>query len=308
MYLATEILHMKPIHRLLYACALLFILPRFSHAQNDSLRLVITRITKSIDADVGVALKIIGSAKDTLSLNSRQHYPMQSTYKFPQAMYMLNLVDHGKLSLDQKIQLQPKDLLPDTWSPLHDKYPEGHAEVTLRELLWYSVSKSDNNACDILFRLGGDPQRANEYIHSLGVKEMNIAATEAEMHVAWNVQFKNWSTPHAMLSLLEIFKNQTSLSSQSSQYLWNLMEDTTKPNRLKGLLPLGTVVARKAGTSGNSDRGINAATHDVGIITLPNGKHLALVVFVSNTKAKEADRELIIAKIAFAAWNYYSRP
>jgi beta-lactamase class A len=40
---------------------------------------------------------------------------------------------------------------------------------------------------------------------------------------------------------------------------------------------------------------------------LPNGKHLAIAIMVCNSKADEATREAVIAKIAKAAWDYYGK-
>jgi beta-lactamase class A len=60
-----------------------------------------------------------------------------------------------------------------------------------------------------------------------------------------------------------------------------------------------STVAHKTGTSG-SQKAITAATNDLGIITLPNGTHLAIAVFVSDSAADEATREGVIAKIAKA--------
>jgi hypothetical protein len=38
---------------------------------------------------------------------------------------------------------------------------------------------------------------------------------------------------------------------------------------------------------------------------LPDGRHLAIAVFVSDSKADEATREAVIAKISRAAWDYF---
>jgi beta-lactamase class A len=85
-----------------------------------------------------------------------------------------------------------------------------------------------------------------------------------------------------------------------------MAESTPGAKRLKGQLPAGTIVAHKTGTSGTQN-GITAATNDIGIITLPNGKHLAIAVFVSDSPADETAREEVIAKIAKAAWDAYGR-
>ena len=66
-------------------------------------------------------------------------------------------------------------------------------------------------------------------------------------------------------------------------------------------------MAHKTGTSDTID-GVTTATNDVGIITLPNGQHLAIAVFVSTTKADEKTREDVIAKIARAATDCWFEP
>jgi beta-lactamase class A len=79
---------------------------------------------------------------------------------------------------------------------------------------------------------------------------------------------------------------------------------TTKtfPTRLKGRLPAGTEVAHKTGSSGSRD-GVSAATNDVGIITLPDGRHLAIAVFLRDSRAAAEARDAAIAKAARAAWD-----
>jgi beta-lactamase class A len=77
-------------------------------------------------------------------------------------------------------------------------------------------------------------------------------------------------------------------------------------NRLKGMLPAGTPVAHKTGTGGTRD-GVTSATNDVGIITLPNGKHIAIAAFVGDSRADEKTREAVIARAAKAAWDTWNK-
>jgi beta-lactamase class A len=72
--------------------------------------------------------------------------------------------------------------------------------------------------------------------------------------------------------------------------------------RLKGELPAGTVVAHKTGTGGTRN-GITSATNDIGIITLPDGRHLAVTAFVSDSAANDDTGDAIIARLAKAAWD-----
>jgi beta-lactamase class A len=45
----------------------------------------------------------------------------------------------------------------------------------------------------------------------------------------------------------------------------------------------------------------------VGIVTLPDGRHMAVVVFVSDSKGTLQAREGVIARIARAGYAYWAR-
>jgi beta-lactamase class A len=285
---------------------LITLLPSTASGQPAALRKKIEQVALAARGDVGVAVWHLERG-DTLSVRGKGHYPMQSVYKFPVAMAVLHQVDRGKLSLDQKIHLTRRDLLPNTHSPLREKYPDADVDVSLREILRYTVSLSDNNGCDVLFRLLGGTGPVDQYVRSLGVKGMSIAATEEQMHHEWNVQYTNWSEPVAMVSLLKVFYERKHLSKASADLLWKLMLETpTGAQRIKGLLPKETVVAHKTGTSDTNDQGVAAATNDAGIVTLPNGEHFAIVVFVANATADQKTREEVIARISRAVWDDFT--
>jgi beta-lactamase class A len=273
-------------------------------AQQD-IREKIKVVTSSFTGDVGVAVMHI-EKKDTFSVNGNRHFPMQSVYKFPLALAVLRQVDQGTLSLDQMVHVAREDYFP-TWSPLMKKYPEGNTNIPLREILQATVSESDNIGCDLLFNLVGGPKKIDFYIHSLGVKEMSIANTEEEMHQDWNLQFKNWSTPVAMTELLNLFFQKKILQPTTHQFLWDAMVATyLGPNRIKGQIPAEAVVAHRTGTGAPNDKGINGAINDIGIVTLPDGRHFAIVIFVSNTPEDVKKAEALIAGITKVVYDHFS--
>ncbi len=261
-------------------------------------------IIKGFPGMVGVAVQDLNNGQRFV-LNGDKRFPMQSVFKLPLALAVLDKTEKNGLSLEDKIHIDKADLLPDTWSPLRDSFPQGNVNLTLDELLRYSVSQSDNNACDILFRWLGGPVKAQEYIRLLGIIDMTIATTEAEMHKDWSVQFTNWCTPEAMLELLSKLYDQKALSPEATDFLLRLMVETnTGPKRLKGLLPDEIMVAHKTGSSGYNDEGVSAATHDVGILILPDGGYYAVVVLITGTTAKVEACEQMIAQIAKAVVEY----
>jgi beta-lactamase class A len=264
----------------------------------DSLR----NIARLAKGTVGVAYKMAGEPSYE-GINTTTHLPMQSVYKFHLALYFLDQVDQKKYALDQLIPIDKLDWEPKEWSPIRDQYKTRPPSLPLQQLLAAIILNSDNVACDILFRAAGGPAVVNAYIKGLGITDISIAATEKEMHHGWTVQYTNWTTPAATLTLLEKFDGGKLLSRQNTEILLKWMSESPRiQNRLKGLLPTGTPVAHKPGTSDLSPEGIAAAANDVGIITLPNKKHLLIAIFVSDAKAAEATREYVIARIALLVY------
>jgi len=266
-------------------------------ALQDSLE----NIAKDARGTVGVSILYKGTGQ-RISLHGKDHFPMQSVFKFPLALYILHDVDNGRLSLDQKIHIDQKDWASKLYSPLRDSLKGQTTDLSLRTLLRYTVSSSDNSGCDILFKLAGGPHVVNDYIHQIGIKDIAIVATETEMAKAWDIQYGNWCTPDAMTALLERFMEGKILKPATTKILMQFMINTTTgPGRIKGLLPPGTPVAHKTGSSNTNDKGITAATNDAGIITLPDGKQLIITVFVKDAAADQATREGVIARTAAAA-------
>ena len=274
-------------------------------AQTDSLKNKIEQIISTKNAVVGVSIYGLEN-NDTLNINNSMHFPLQSVFKFHIALAVLNEVDKGKLSLDQKIYIKKSDLLLNTWSPIREEYPNGNIKLSLAEIIKYTVSKSDNIGCDILLRLIGGTKTVNNYIHKIGIKDANIQANEEEMHKEWNVQFTNWTTPQASSELLKVFYERKILTEKSYEYLWKIMLETISGNnRIKGELPTGTLVAHKTGTSDTNEQKVTAAVNDIGIVTLPNGNHFAISVYVSNSKENYETNEKIISDISKLAWDYF---
>jgi beta-lactamase class A len=272
------------------------------NAQSPALRSTIAEIAKESKGKVGVSILNIETG-DTLSLSGRNHFPMQSVMKYPIAITVLHEIDKGKFGIDQLIHINKSDYY-NTYSPLKDKYPDGNVDISIKELLSYMVSLSDNVACDVLLKILGGPDKVSTYMHSIGIKNIAIIASEYQMAQAWDVQFTNWVEPSEMIHLLNVSFKADFLSTESHAYLWKILQETsTGPKQIKGLLPAGTLVYHKTGRSGTNAQGISAATNDVGIITLPNGNHLAIAIFVCNSPADMPTRELVIARIAKSAYD-----
>lgn len=272
-------------------------------AAQNKVRVQLQKIAGTINARIGLSAVVIETG-DTINFNSGQRFPMQSVYKFPIAMAILHKADQGKISLDQKVSISPAEIIQRGVSSIREKYPQGTV-LTVNELLRLNLVESDGTACDVLIRLMGGTQKVQNYITGLGVENLIIATTEkVQVSDDW-IQYQNWSTPAAMTALLKEFYSTNVLSEKNRKALLKWMEDSVPGNkRLKGSLPQGTVVAHKTGTSGTFN-GFTRATNDVGIITLPDGNHLAISIFVSDAYGSMQEKEGIIAAMTKSIWDYY---
>jgi beta-lactamase class A len=273
-----------------------------SGENNGELQKQIEQIASAAKGRVGMAATVLETG-ESVSLNADGHFPMQSVYKFPIGMAVLQQVDAGKLKLEQKVRVEKSDFVsPGQGSPLRDRHPNG-IEIDVSELIRLAVSESDGTASDVLLGLIGGPGQADKYLKELGIDEIVIANTEKEFAQNWQTQYLNWASPNGAVALLRALHEGRGISEQHRALLLKFMAES-KPGakRLKGLLPAGTVVAHKTGTSGSRD-GVTAATNDIGIVTLSTGKHLAVAVFVADSPADEKMREEVIAGIAKALWD-----
>ena len=104
-------------------------------------------------------------------------------------------------------------------------------------------------------------------------------------------------------NFLQRIDNNSPLTPEHTQLLLGWLKDTpTGPHRIKEELPAGTIVMHKTGLSGSAN-GLTYATNDIGLITLPDGRRLAIAVFVTDSKADDPTRDAVIARIAKAAYD-----
>ena len=234
-------------------------------------------------------------------INGQEDFPLQSVFKFHIAAKVLDEIDRGRMRLDEQVKIEASEILEDTWSPLREEHGKKNLSMRLDSVLYYMVSLSDNNACDILLRRMGGPGAVNDYIRSLGVTGTRIAVNEEQMHRDWASQFQNVATPVSVVTILKKFYLREFLPGNLHDFLWAQMSlSPTGKKRLRAGVPEGTVLAHKTGTSGRNREGLSAATHDAGVMILPDGRSYVVAVFITRSYESDEVNEQVIADIARA--------
>lgn len=276
------------------------------------LRTELQTYTDTLDAQIGIALLLENG--DSLTLNNCQHYEMMSVFKFHQALAVCNYLHHHNQSLDTLLHITPDDLKPSTWSPLRDRYLQEELvdgmDISVRNLLEYTLQQSDNNACDILFDRLVSPAETDLFIRNLGLTEdFGIAYTEAEMQKDHHLSKGNWSTPYAAASLLKHFLETDLIKEPYKAFIKETMTSCqTGMKRLPAPLhDTKAIIGHKTGSGYTTSDGRIGATNDLGFIALPDGTRYILAVFVKDSGYNATHTEEIIGQISQIVFNHLQK-
>ncbi len=189
---------------------------------------------------------------ETVSFNGSEAFPMASTMKIAVAAAYLAEVDAGRRSLNDDIA--------------------GSSAYRLMDAM---MVRSDNRATDLLMNSLGGPSAIDQWLrrHQLtGIRvDRTIAQLLSDRRDLRDV--RDSSTPVAMLGLLRLVDSGPALSAQSRATLLDMMRRcATGSNRIRGILPAGATVEHKTGT-------LNNYTSDVGFLTTPEGRRIAVAFF-----------------------------
>ena len=122
------------------------------------------------------------------------------------------------------------------------------------------------------------------------------------LHREVAAQYRNWFEPAGAVQLLRRLSDRSPLTPEHTEMILGWMTPAARTKRLGAGLPEGTRVAHKSGTS-DVDNGVAHATNDIGLIFLPDGRRVAVAVFVTDSTADQATRERVIAKIGRAVYD-----
>ena len=232
------------------------------------------------------------------AVNDDCGYPLMSVMKFHQALTVADVLSRSGTSLDTMILIARDELNPDTWSPLRDRYPLGDKELSVCELLGYTLQQSDNNACDILFRRFGGPEAVDRCIRSLGFDCFAIAVTEEEMHTDPACCYANRSAPSEMALLLDRFVDRAPFATEYRDFIVRTMlACTTGTDRLPaGLANTEAVIGHKTGTGDRNERGERIGFNDAGFVRMPDGEWYTITVFIRDSAQEEAETHAPLRK------------
>ena len=252
---------------------------------------------------IGVAAIDLATGEQVMVLGD-QLFPLASTSKVAVAATFLEMVEKGKYSLTSEFPL----MMPVSSA----KYSSAKAPVrpgqymAAIDLIEMMITRSSNPATDALLAAVGGPAVVNDWMRRQSITQFSInrdiatlVRDDGEFNPATYVDTRDAATPRAMMRLLSGLQRGEFLSDQSRRVLLGAMSRTvTGKRRIPANMPLEARVSHKTGSLSNT-------SSDVGIIECPDGRTIAVAIYVTGQVTKQA-REERIAAIARALYDGFA--
>lgn len=262
----------------------------------------VAEIAEGSGGRIGVAA-IDLTTGETVSVLGDQRFPLASTSKIAVAATFLEGVEQGRWRLDQRFPLlipKASKRFSSSAAPVY----EGQS-MAARELIDLMISRSSNPATDALLRVVGGPKAVNAWMRRAGIHDFSIdrdiatlVRDDGEFNPASYIDRRDSATPKAMVQLLAGLYQGRYLAADSRRVILAAMGRTvTGKRRMRALIPTSARVLHKTGT-------LSGTSSDIGFIETPDGRTLAMAIYVTGQGTKPA-RDAKIAAISRALYDGY---
>lgn len=269
---------------------------------SSSLEAQVAALANGAQGRIGVAAIDLSSGR-SVSVLGNQPFPLASTSKIAIAATFLDGVDQGRFHLTDRFPLMmpvPSAKFSSAAAPVRPG-----AMLSAEQLIELSLTRSDNHATDALLAAIGGPTAVNRWLARAGLSGIHIDRTIATLvrddgaiNPAFSVDPRDSATPLTMVRLLSgLYQGQWLTPASRSVLLGAMSRCVTGKNRLRAMLPADARIAHKTGT-------LNNTSSDVGIIETPDGRAMAVAVYVTGQGGKPG-REQRIASIARVIYDGY---
>ena len=298
-------------NRLIYLCIIYGLLltscANCKTEKNISLKEQLYTIVDTVPGTVGIAFI---SNVDTVTINNSVRYPMMSVFKLHQALAVADVINTRCSSIDSLIHINKDELDTETWSPMLKAYRDPDFDISIRDLIRYSLTVSDNNASNLLFKHIVSPSATDSLIRSISDDPtFRIVYSEDEMKKKHTLAYINYSTPLSAASLIrQVFDSTFATNSAVDSIRKDLATVTTGLDRLGAIIPQHPELffAHKTGSGYRNDANELIAHNDVGYFRLPDGRAYALAVFIRDFSGTEAEASEIIARISQEVYEFFA--
>lgn len=281
----------------------------FASDIND-LKKKIEGVSKDFRGKIGVSLHHLKTG-ERLDLLADEKFPTASTIKVALLCVIMEKVEKGELNYYQRFAVTDDDISGGTG--FMRNYKVGN-QVTLKELLHFMITASDNTATNMVMRIISSDVTINDWL-----KRNNLSNTRLNIPLPFNkadwedkakhqivfAEFDKWgmgvSTPSEMRTLMEMIAEGKAVNPGASDEMHRILNHQYFDDGIAGQSPPTVVVASKSGVEKQS-------RSDIAIVHAPSGTY-TLAIYTKEAQdfrvSRDNEQDSAIRAIARLVWQYF---
>jgi beta-lactamase class A len=276
----------------------------------NDLKQKIEALAKDFKGKIGVSLHHLKTT-ERLEILGDEKFPTGSTIKVALLCVIMEKVEKGELNYYQKFVVTEDDISGGTG--FMRRYKVG-SQVTLKEILHFMITASDNTATDMVMRIIGSDATVNDWL-----KTNNLPNTRLNIPLPFNkadwedqarhkivfAEFDKWgmggSTTNEMRTLMEMIAEGKAGTEAACDEMHRILNHQYFDDGIAGQTPPSVIVASKSGIEKQS-------RSDIAIVHAPSGTY-TLAIYTKEAEdfriSRDNAQDSAIRAIARLVWQHY---
>ncbi len=254
-------------------------------------------------ATYGIAFRDLGSGR-SLYINEGDRMHAASTMKVPVMMRLFQLIDQGRLHLDQAVPIKnefksivdgsPFQITVDSDEALYEHMGKA---LPLEKLITAMIARSSNLATNLLIQIA-DPVETTALMKELGAENIQVLRGVEDLK-AFELGRNNECSAGDMLAVMVACVSSDQFSSESRDKMIEILRLQEFNDMIPGGIPRdsGARVAHKTGS-------ISRVQHDAAIVDLPDGRRYGLVIFSRDFQDERERVKTTARRLSRLAYDY----
>ena len=257
----------------------------------------ISPLVEAFDGRAGVYIKDLVTGGE-VGINADTLYPTASMIKVPIMVALFDRIDAGEFDYQQPLTYVDSLFYSDAdlTGELRDS-----ATVLLSEMVFLSISKSDNTASLWLQELAGGGTTINAWLARQGFEQTRVNSRTPGRRSDWEVFGWGQTTPREMARLMEWVHEGRAVSPAASHEMLRVLQRPWWDDEALSEVPPHVEVASKSGA-------VSASKSEVVLVHAPSGPYLFCVITADQADTRWTNNNAgyeLIRGVSRILWDHF---
>lgn len=281
----------------------------FGCTPSPTLSTLAQKIQSQLESQPGayaIAFMDLTDTTRTILINEHKEFHAASTMKTPVMIEVYKQAEEGKLQLSDSVLVKDSfysivdssiyqmDVNEDSEAKLYQLIGQ---KTTLYHLVRDMITYSSNLATNIVIDLV-DAKKVTQTMRDLGAPDIQVLRGVEDIK-AYELGMSNTTTAYDLMQIFKHLGQRTAVKDpEANQQMIDILLEQQFNEQIPALLPDEVKVAHKTGW-------ISTASHDSGLVILPDGRQYVLVMLSKNWTSSD-DSMALFAEISKQIYDFYT--